>query len=822
MRVKKAIRKIAALGAGATMLGATVLGAMAADLSNYPNPLFIKDGVFDAVLVVGDNAAAEDVVGVTNIAIAMQAASVKKTPVDTGAGSTTVVQGDAAQIKESTDYVEFNETLSSVKTSVTKTDIKALADANTGSALNTASVSQVINLPNSTRVMWELWTDVSDKPQAYLKVDGSSLGYEYKATFTPAWKSDHTTANSGELKNFENKKITLLGKEYTITDTDHSTTNNVALTLMGGAGTFTQKEGTSKTITVNGVEYAVTVDAVASGPKAYFTVNGESTGDLEEGETYLLKDGSELGVTNMIYYGYASEIGNQVTFTVGAKKVKLTDANTSNNNYGGSLEVGTNTVDAVGVDIITGTDAGTTEGADVTISEIRVKYTPSTTLYITPGTTMDAAATKEEGESGNFFLSAFDIDYKGMDYGKTEEISLSGSDNYYKLKWTNKLGGTANAEIFSINGTGVVLGYYSSPVRDLVLNETEPIADEEYLVVSKNEYSHILQYRGIDISNTQAKFDDENNAGVTYVGTYTGTTGTVTIDGNSYTFVVPSSPTATSSLTSFDMNGDGDYGDVAGDSCYGATDDLADGLYTQYGACIAFNTTAENKFSVTSNQMDDGSTRVTWRSGNVYVSSNELQYNTTSPTQGSEIYSYAQLGDSTLYEAADKYGTIYQENRPTSGQNSLKITFPKQQAMGLVYVTAGDTTTSTGTSGVNTDDVQEIGLGAVKLASEIANVKAQNAIVVGGPCVNPAAATLLDNPADCASGFTEGKAKIKLFQNGDYVAMLVAGYSAADTRRATNVASDYASYKDQLTGDEVEVTGTSLTDITVGKPTVTG
>ena len=36
MRVKKAIKKIAALGVGATMLGATVLGAMAADLANYP------------------------------------------------------------------------------------------------------------------------------------------------------------------------------------------------------------------------------------------------------------------------------------------------------------------------------------------------------------------------------------------------------------------------------------------------------------------------------------------------------------------------------------------------------------------------------------------------------------------------------------------------------------------------------------------------------------------------------------------------------------------------------------------------------------------
>ena len=33
-----------------------------------------------------------------------------------------------------------------------------------------------------------------------------------------------------------------------------------------------------------------------------------------------------------------------------------------------------------------------------------------------------------------------------------------------------------------------------------------------------------------------------------------------------------------------------------------------------------------------------------------------------------------------------------------------------------------------------------------------------NLIVVGGPCVNTIAAELMDNPTDCAEGFTPGKA----------------------------------------------------------------
>ena len=64
MEFKKAIKRIVALGTGASMVGATIFGAMAADLANYPNQ-YIKDGKFTGVLVVGDKAAADDVIGVS-------------------------------------------------------------------------------------------------------------------------------------------------------------------------------------------------------------------------------------------------------------------------------------------------------------------------------------------------------------------------------------------------------------------------------------------------------------------------------------------------------------------------------------------------------------------------------------------------------------------------------------------------------------------------------------------------------------------------------------------------------------------------------------
>ncbi|MDD5087046.1 MAG: hypothetical protein PHV16_04810, partial [Candidatus Nanoarchaeia archaeon] len=99
-------------------------------------------------------------------------------------------------------------------------------------------------------------------------------------------------------------------------------------------------------------------------------------------------------------------------------------------------------------------------------------------------------------------------------------------------------------------------------------------------------------------------------------------------------------------------------------------------------------------------------------------------------------------------------------------------------------------------------------------------------IVVGGPCVNRVAAELMGLPYqsdECADDFEQGKAKIKLFQDIDEdqeenVALLIAGYSGADTRRACSVMSNYADYASDLGGVEVEMTATTDNDISVDAP----
>ena len=72
-RFIKAVKRVAAVGTGVAMLGATLTGAMALDLGEYPAP-FVTSGDYDEsnVLVVGGAAAASDTLGMVDIATNLQ------------------------------------------------------------------------------------------------------------------------------------------------------------------------------------------------------------------------------------------------------------------------------------------------------------------------------------------------------------------------------------------------------------------------------------------------------------------------------------------------------------------------------------------------------------------------------------------------------------------------------------------------------------------------------------------------------------------------------------------------------------------------------
>jgi len=175
------------------------------------------------------------------------------------------------------------------------------------------------------------------------------------------------------------------------------------------------------------------------------------------------------------------------------------------------------------------------------------------------------------------------------------------------------------------------------------------------------------------------------------------------------------------------------------------------------------------------------------------------------------ISDYEQLeSDSDLYEYVDLWGTFVTMDKGTSSQYWVTISYPDEQVHAQIYAAEAGASITPGTTTSGT--VSELGSITVK-DSEISQVSGKNLIVVGGSCVNTVASKLLNNAA-CAASFTAeagvgaDQFLVKVLDSPyttGKVAMLVAGYEAADTTKAIKY----------LTTEVVDTTvGTDLKKVT--------
>ena len=126
--------------------------------------------------------------------------------------------------------------------------------------------------------------------------------------FTTALESDvDDSAGSSSttglfLTDFQDVDLTMMGKKYTIVTAKRTTTagSNVVLTLMGGAGKDTLLEKQTKTYTISGKDYEVTLQFVDA-DEAQFVINGQTTRKLKDGDTDKLSDGTRVVVTDVFY-----------------------------------------------------------------------------------------------------------------------------------------------------------------------------------------------------------------------------------------------------------------------------------------------------------------------------------------------------------------------------------------------------------------------------------------------------------------------------------------------------------------------------------------
>ncbi|MFH1669758.1 MAG: hypothetical protein ABIA62_07565, partial [Candidatus Woesearchaeota archaeon] len=319
MDVKKAIKKVVAMGVGVSMLGATLLGATAspADLSEYPSP-FVADGMFNGLMVVGDDAAPADIIGVTDIAMSLQFSSTVKETVQISGESGVELSGDSVKIRRSGDSLEMREWLGGVTETLDSADAEALKSFTVSNDKGTTDVNQYLRLNWGTgtgnrgtaladdmagaRVLYTKSDD--DEVGDFLNFEDSEEAFQYEMEFVEGFESDIDTDRS--LGDLEDETLHILGEDFAVVSASFSTAGKLELDLMGGAIHDTIEEGETKTYTLKGKEYEVTAliisdwaGAVGSA-KVKMKINGEVTKEMQEGSTEILNDGTSLGIREVL------------------------------------------------------------------------------------------------------------------------------------------------------------------------------------------------------------------------------------------------------------------------------------------------------------------------------------------------------------------------------------------------------------------------------------------------------------------------------------------------------------------------------------------
>ena len=852
MRFQKAIKRMIALGTGAIMVGSSVFAA--ADLANYPSP-FVKDGKFSGVLVVGDKAAAEDVIGISDIVSSLQFAATKKAA--TTAAGTVAVEGDAWQVATS-NHLELSEdgsttdtieTLRNITTYVDKNNLKALASGSVSNNKQTSPFNQYLYLlgPGSGTTLdngYVVYSENDDDVSAdflYFK-SGREIA-RYLIEFTTALESDvDDSAGSASttglfLTDYQDVDLTMFGRKYTIVTAKRQTTggSEMVLTLMGGAGKDTLIEKQTKTYTIGGKDYETTLNFVDA-DEAQFVINGQTSRKMKDGDTDKLSDGTTIGVTDVLYQDYAGGI-HSATFFIGANKLEIKDTGVTDVVSSNQLKVDDNTIDDASV-IIEGTTTNTT----FKINRIHVNMTSDDNFFVPAGGKLSEAIKTEGGTTAEpqvLFTENWDIEYRGLKKVNTEKIKLKTSgSSQYNLEFVDGDGNKVDVSIGKATAANALK--FGDDGKPFINNENSSIAKDAYFVVTDGSRkrgerkTYVLQYKGADkvtADNPVLKFKNIGGSKTieqTFAAAEEGTSiATLKVGGADFKIYNATGVASDMNANDFPIRIDLD----ASGGINGANLSIIN-ITTRYGAEIQLvnRTTAMTadddgfasvqlviktpdesrdgsaKDSVENVQALDYAVNITADS-NTKVAIGVLSGYTTAQN-GQKITERTPDGETNVQYGYTSYGTFIKRDSPSSEPGSLDIDYPESQRYPLVYITAKGTSFSeVGASTTDAVTVQRIEVGAAKLASEVANVNAQNTIIVGGPCANTAAATILGNPVDCTAGFEPGSGRIELYENANgNVAMLVAGYAAVDTRNAAAVVANYKDYAGKLKGTKVKVT----------------
>ncbi len=846
--MNKTIKKIVALGFATTMVAATAAFAVnASTLADYPSP-FVSGGAFNGKIILGTTAQTADLIGAVDIAASLQRDST--TAVATTSGSTSVQGG--FRLDTAGDRIYLGQTFS--VDSVTKDNLDLLSDSEFDDAAGTVykytqSVTFAKSMSGGDRPL-SFGQHTLGQVDSFLGFDTTGGTPTSDAAALYAMKVDFNKALNTAATDTIGQKITLFGKEYTFSSETDTSLNKVV--LYGSSKEVSLSPKDDLTQTISGKDYAVKVIGFSSSAsKVTVSVNGV-TDSISEGQSKVI---GGLRIYAKSVSSWNNGIDGIAQLQLGADKL--------------ILQNGQNVEQGSGEDSIAGTKVVFTGNATA-LTSIKILVNPDSDFKV-----LSEGKSFTDPVFRTFALQYTDTaNGPKSDNRDTVKVATSGSTQvgvtltpssgsqktlYYAylsaVPGTPTMAASSTNPIYPVEGTSAALDAYVYLTPGQATSTTTDVA----------RYTHLVRITGITTHATQGKVTFKDVlTDATYEaqqGAFTtnGQNLTLTVDGFTYNVqLTDNTPGAEKVAVTYVGSSPATVVYPAITLKGGETFALLQNVTTAIpaGGVILFPTGTPG--------VSAGYTTLAGANGTVEVSAGGVNYTLTragnvttnigphigstlldNPTvlvkedkddqnaenavaiplindanglnAGTPVFTYSgvtgsSMADSYNYGYVDYYGTYVNKYFPTGyNANVDTVTYPSAQMYANVFIAptgaAKTVVTSTGAVSVN-----PIAVGMAILDSE-ATLGSKPYIVVGGPCVNTVAAALLGNPADCTTGFTEGKAKIKLFS--DKNALLVAGYSAKDTQGASRVLANYKDYKDKFTGTELEVVTTNLASLSV-------
>ncbi len=750
-RFRKAIKRMAAIGAGVAMLGATMAGAVAQDLATYPQPFISKEGVFNdaTTIVVGANAAASDTLGAVNIATKLQFDA--KTPVTSGGGGLQVSGGVTEDIPLGKAIA--NTTGFGFDWSLDDTDIESFQDTQINFQGKDYDMHDELVLSKASPSVETSLTSGDDDYESNVFLEAVSKGIKYYYAFDDKINVSKATASDPLELKFLGKtlKITSVGSatkftayvggEYFMDVGDVVTVNGKKITLQNvgeGGSILVDVDGTRETIssgstrTVNGIEISnddTFYTNEMSERSASLIIGEDSQATYEDGDAYVGEDENdpdwEWTIANLRADASTTINSTQSEFpqqspagpTLGIQNAFTKDDDTDNPPGIGECYDLPNEYVSLCLDSLTVPDND--------YLEVTMKYSSS----------IDTA---KSGALGS------------LTSAKVIDISAPGTDRFViktaDLNFTNSSNSPSDAK-------------------------TSQIWLQFYVDV-KNEKSAMLFYK-----------DSNKNPNVVYAGNIT--------------------PDLLGSAKFAELN----FGDTKQSNVIFSLSNVSTIDLDQNKVQIVVNTTGDSS-SELGNEEDV--IRTNWTLASDLVTSLGA---TASTEEVSEVTWFNRLLATTHHNIGSKdedhrtsYGIIIKDPKSNGASDQVVLLIPSDEVQANVVVKGPTTKVSGGAVSYIPADISI----NTRLDTEVSGSEANyDLILVGGPCANNAvAAAGLMTCESARQQLSPGEAIIQMAKNGEHVALLVAGYEATETRMAAKVLANYENYAGKLSGKEVKVTGT--------------